>query len=197
MTIMLIASAMRVNEINPEDMYKRLSNSLDPDLLKKIPINKEEISTKVREDIMYQHIINLFDMSKIIGTDYAFIMVNMAIVPYTGLEKNTFYNWALSSYYANNKDRKIDVNWLIERRWIQLDESTQFISLHPVISDVAKSVLEPDSQKCAEFVKNMIDFTRDNRRGKTHIEWTKSMNMLELACKRICDETKMTIDLFF
>ena len=193
MTVMLIASAMRVNEITPDEMYKRLSNSLDPELQKQIPADKEEVSAAVREQAMEQHITTLFGMAEIIGTKYAPIMTNMAIIPYTGLEKKTFFEWAL----PGNKEACLDLDWLVERRWVQteqIDRDIQSISLHPVISYVADKELKPDSQKCAELVKNLITYARENER-KTYIEWARSKDFLELACKRIEDATILTVNL--
>jgi len=178
MTVMLIALAMKEDEIEPKDMLERLKKGLDTQLTD-YPVKKDdEYSYKT----MYGHIKTLFDIAKIRTNDnYVFIMTNMAIVPYTGMDKNTFYDWALKERYESNEynsRNRSDLEVLIRRGWIK--ENNHAISLHPVISEVANKELKPDSKKCAELIKNMMRF-----KGYYNVQKI----CLDLACERICDET--------
>ena len=197
MTIMLIALTMRTSKINAQDMLDRLKSSLDPNLPEKIPVNKEEISAKIREQVMYTHIKTLFDMTEIENNYILFcIMIHMTIVSYKGLSMEYFQKWVLSKLDFDGKDN-IDIyniEWLMKRRWIEFNEDTNEIALHPVISDVAFSVLKPDSIACSLLLKSMIEFAKENI-AKTYVEWQYCMSMLELACKRIRDKTKITADM--
>jgi tetratricopeptide (TPR) repeat protein len=197
MTVMLIASTMRANETTPKDMYERLQKGLDPELLTKIAVDKEEISAELRDQVMYQHILNLFNMDSFSKNDeensnLKYIMTNMAIVPYTGLQKEVFYQWALAERYAGKNYN--DINKLIKQRWLQYDVDTESLSLHLVISDVANKGLKPDSKKCKALIDNMIEVAEINI-SKTHIEWSICMHLMRLACIRICDNTENTVAL--
>ena len=196
MTVMLIASAMRKNRKTPKEMFERLQNSLDPRLRTKIAVEKEGLNSEERSKVMYEHVQTLFDMTEIHANgNYSFVMTNMALVPYTGLDIRTFYDWALREYYesqGHDDEYYGDLEDLIERRWIQ--SSNDLVSLHPVISDVAGKVLIPDSKKCVALIQSLIKFAEDNK-DKTHAERVKSMKVLELACKRVADDTEAAANL--
>ena len=195
MTVMLIAVAMQKSRIAPTEMYERLNSGLDPKLRTKIGVEKENISAEVREQAMYQHITNLFDMTQIHDNpNYSFIMTNMALVPYTGMNITTFYDWVLKEHYTVDgyDDRDFsDIDKLIDLRWIQADEDGQHIFLHPVISDVANNELKPDSVRCERFIKLTLA-SSDNYDEETFIEQNRYADMLSMAAKRISDESKMT-----
>ena len=193
MTIMLIAAAMKTHEMKPSQMLEKLWASFDPGLEKAIPVDKEEISVTVREQVMYQHVLNLFDMETFSekSTEQEHcrdIMTNLAIAPYHGLEIDKFCEWTLL-------DEQDALDKLIRLRWVQFDSDTRTVSLHPVISDVANTRLLPDSEKCLDLLLALVDFSDefldlpDEDEKKTYIEAKKTANILELSCKRICDET--------
>jgi len=196
MTVMLIASTMRVNEANAKDLYEKLSESLDPDLQKAIAVEKEEIPYAVREDVMYRHVLNLFNMEQF-DDDECFVMANMALISYTGLEKRQFLH--LSSTvrydYEPEEDDSIEysdsdyvyIDKLIKLRWIQHDEG--IISLHPVISDVAYQTLEPDCESCAPLIDGLHEKI-DNIIGlekATYTERNECLDMVALMYKRLAE----------
>lgn len=193
MTVTLIAAAMRKNRKSPEEMFKLLQAGLDPDLLTKISVDKEEIDAGDRERIMYDHIVTLFNFSEIRKKrNCSFIMTNMAIIPYTGVETRSFYHWALQGRYK--KEDFSDVEWLAEHRWIQLEDD--HVSLHPVISDVVYRRFKPDSKKCGALIQAMIGFINEDP-DKTYIGQHKFHNLLELACMRIADQSELTMTLYY
>lgn len=199
MTLMLIATAMQKSLKTPAEMLARLQNGLDPKLRTKIAVDKEGISSEERENVVYEHIRNLFNMEEIIANDnYSVIMTNMAIIPYTGVAKKTFYIWALSEHYKSDEyddEDYTDMDSLIDHRWIQYDGETHHVSLHPIISDLAYRELKPDSVKCSAMIKRMNEYA-EGCFDKTHIEIIDGTEMLGLACKRIADETELTTDLY-
>jgi len=192
MTVMLIASAMRQGMKTPKEMLERLQNSLDPGLRTQIAVDKEGLSDKDRKQVMYGHIKTLFDMEKIKpDVNYSYIMTNMALVPYEGLKKEDFYEYALKGHYESQGHIDAyydDLDYLIDRYWVQSSDGK--VSLHPVISDVVykDEDLSPDSQKCVALIESLIKLTKDHE-SETHVAWANSMNMLKLACERITDET--------
>jgi tetratricopeptide (TPR) repeat protein len=201
MTLMLIATVMLKSDKTSEEMLARFKKGLDPKLRTKIAVDKEEISAEDRENVVYGHIRSLFNMEDIAANEnYAFIMTNMAIVPYTGLEKKIFYDWALSERYRSDEyddEDYTDIDCLVDRRWIQeeIRENVRYVSLHPVISDVACRELMPDSVKCIDLVGNLIKECARLCLDKTYVEYIEGTKMLETAYGRISDETKLTANL--
>jgi len=195
MTVMLIASTMRQGEKTPKEMLERLQNSLDPRLRTEIAVDKEGLSDEDRKQVMYGHIKTLFDMEKIKpDVDYSYIMTNMALVPYEGLKKKDFYEYALKGHYESQGHIDAyydDLDYLIDRYWVQSSDGK--VSLHPVISDVVykDEDLSPDSQKCVALIESLIKLTKDHE-SETHVAWANSMSMLKLACERITDESGLT-----
>jgi len=206
MTIMLIATAMRESEIPPKTMLKRLQEGFEK-LRTEIELDKEGLDSASREQTIEMHIQTLFDMSEIeANTNYAYIMTNMAIVPESGLELKIFYKWALSEWYKNDdSDDKnyTDMNHLIKRNWIKVTykEKTPYISLHRLISDVANKKLKPDSNKCSKLIEHLVDVAFNDfgieKDTQYRVLAEKIVNMLELACKRIHDETILSAKLWY
>ena len=193
MTVMIIALAIHRCDITPQEMLERLQNGFDPKLRTEISIKKADLNDRERKAVMYEHLANLFDMTKM-NQNESFIMTNMAIAPYFGIKKKMFYEDALSELYKEesfNDKNYTDIDNLIALRWIQYDEQTNCISLHPIISDIATMQLKPDSKKCKDFICNMVDIaivlTNQN-----YTKRTTGAELLKLACKRINDETWYT-----
>ena len=205
MTLMLIACAMREGEKTAGAMLARLKNSVDLHLPTSFAIEKEGLPVRESDQVMYRHILTLFDMAEIEqseNSNYAYIMANMAIVAYEGMAKKQFYQWALADRYPADPygdEDYTDLNWLIKRGWVQFDADTRRISLHPVISDVAAHKLAPDSETCGPLLKGMLEATKDYGGGMLaefdDYKCYAYRHMLELACKRIGDETETTANL--
>jgi len=193
MTVMLIATAMKVSGISAVEMLGRLRESFDTELGSAVAVNKEEIPTDLREQMMHNHILNLFDMSRFTKAQ-SYLMVNMSVVPYTGMERELFFEWVDAATE--------ELDNLIRLRWVEQDMDTDKISLHPVISDVANSRLCPDSVICAGlleyFVSLRYEFFKlpDGNERKTYVTAQKVVSDIDLACKRIIDETGDTACLY-
>jgi len=201
MTIMLVATTMRKSNISPVEMLKRLENNFIPKLRTKIKLIKESVEGFKCEQEIGKHIHALFDMTQIQSNDsYVCIMTNMALLSDTGMEKKLFYRLALSEHYhsdLHDDEDYTDINWLIERRWIQenYNDNTSHISLHAVISDVVNHTLKPDSSKCRVFLENLHKLTDSSFNG-TYIDVAVVADMLKMACARVNDETLLTAALW-
>ena len=196
MTVMIIALTMRESDIKPKNMLQRLQKSLTTDLRTKIAINKEDISDKEREKAMCSHLENLFDMAALQSKDsYARIMTNMAIISYSGISKERFYDLVLLKHYKDNNRNNpnfTDLNKLIKLRWIQCnEEQIPKISLHPVISEVASTQFKPDSEKCRDLLQSMLIYADECSR-QTYVERNVCAKRLRFACNRIKNETVTT-----
>jgi tetratricopeptide (TPR) repeat protein len=193
MTVMLVAIALNECEISASKMLSRLQNGLNPKLRTKIEVNKEGLNNNERKAAMYCHLNNLFDMTKIQDSDnYTHIMTNMAIVPYSGLDKEVFYDWALSEFYSEDDfdDRDYtDLNDLIKMGWIQHDDVTKKVSLHPVISDVATEMLKPSCESCNDLICEMYGYVVECL-CQTYIEKINGIELIDFACKRVSGESE-------
>ena len=213
MAVMLIAAAMKVHEVTPDDMLRKLQASLDPRLMQKISIKKEEIDVghADRKQAMYLHIQALFDMEEIHANEsYSFFMTNMAIMPhkgmaYKGMSKEEFCHWALDKRYSYDvcnygiiEYTKADcsaIDELIRLRWIEYDSETNSISLHPVVSEVANTILEPDSEKCGNLVDGFLEYAAVDE-AFDFFQNSEYLNLIELAGKRISDKSGLTFGLY-
>ena len=112
--------------ITPEDMYLELSGGiLDNENFRKVKSNKDNY---LSEDILYNHIKKLFDMSQLSDAE-SLIMSNMSLVPITGMDFTLFADLK----GAENED---DIDALIDKGWIQIDSERYTISLHSIVKAV-------------------------------------------------------------
>ena len=196
MVTMLVATSMKKDNVKPQEMLEILKEGLNTELPARFRINKEDLST-ADEQTMYQHILTLLDMSEIIENENRkYIMTNMSLVPYSGIDREVFYHWALKDRYPPNKHNKPDWNdlgWLIERRWVEEwveelpdGEKIIHISLHHSISDVAFYKLRPNGENCRGLVDGFIDFNIYSH-SRTYLEQEKAVELMGLACKRLED----------
>jgi len=199
MAVELVAAALSKSGQTAQDMFERLKNGLDPGLRTKVTVEKEEISAEERKNTIFSHIRNLFDMSEVRGNPaFAFIMANMSILPYTGITANQFYQWALAGHYENDIDEaENDINELIERRWLQSDASatTRKISLHPIVSDVAREELKPDSEKCGGLIKGITEYSLTGYPFNDYRQKLEFAQMVGFACLHIPDDTNLSREL--
>ena len=205
MTIMLYAISMAKDKISPQKMLAILEKSLSPKLPTKFSVKKDESAER---QAVYGHIQALFNMSdgglniEFIDADdteegeitendvRVYIMANMSLVPYSGLEVETFHQWVLSHLYESNEYGMIDrteLNWLIERRWIEYDSQADKLSLHPVISEAVYDTLMPDSDICFNLLDGLATHAIENLE-KTHVEHRDIAEKLSLACKRLSND---------
>ena len=194
-TLMLIATGMSKSGIPPIEMLKLLENGLTPNLCREIKIDKEGLTRSQRTQVMEEHLRTLFDLTSIqLNKNYKHIMTNMTLVSNKGIEKESFFTWALQEKCISIND----LDWLVDRRWIQLrdERNTQYISLHTVISDIVNRELNPNSEKCRSFLLNMISST-DKSFDETHHEVSIAANMMQTACERITDASDITAGLYY
>ena len=200
MTIELAAAALYMNGESIKSMLERLKIGITK-IGAYAEIDKEEVNARDRQQTISEHISKLFDVSDIfINTNYNFIMTNLSIIPTEGIYVGAFYNWALSTFYSNNKDEaKKDLYNLRKQRWLQinLDENTgnKIISLHPTIAEISFDYLKPNSKECIGLLTGYIDEAKEYMR-KSYIEKTNLIKLLSYACDKIEDEEIMVSELY-
>ncbi|MBU3089822.1 tetratricopeptide repeat protein [Clostridium gasigenes] len=102
---------------------------------------------KYNEDLMYNHIKSLFDFYNNSENEKK-ILTNLCLVGYNGIECTQFLKW------INSEEDFTDINNLINTGWVV--ENNNKISLHPVISEIAYRELEPNIEKCIDFLNNFV-----------------------------------------
>lgn len=145
LTIEIIAKSMKKSHKSAMQMYDLLKNegvkSLNS-LIKGPKIHSQS-------DIAYKYIENLF-VTDDMTVDEKTIMASLALMPKTGVFASDFMEWA-------GIDGFDTINSLIERSWIIWDADRDYISVHPVIQDIVKLKLLPDSNLCT----NLLDTARE------------------------------------
>ncbi len=76
------------------------------------------------------------------------ILRYMAMVPISGISIGLFYDICQLDSYD-------DINELIDHSWVMLDDETDILSMHPVIADVVRAKLAPDTENCAVYIEGL------------------------------------------
>ena len=130
-TVELIARQMKASRRTPAQMRELLqTEGLHTNLKEKI---KREGSAS--QGSAYEYIARLFAFSNL-SNECEQILRWMAMVPYTGIDIGLFYDICQLESYD-------EINDLIAHSWLQLDEETDILSMHPVIGDVVREQLHP------------------------------------------------------
>ncbi len=136
----LIARQMKASHRTPAQMNALLqTGGLQTNLKEKVKREGSEVQGSA-----YEYISRLFAFSGL-SEESGQILRWMAMVPYTGIDAGLFCDICqLDSFDA--------INDLVAHSWLQLDEDTDVLSMHPVISDVVREQLHP----CVENGKTYI-----------------------------------------
>jgi len=197
MTVMLIATAMTLCRITPKEMLLQLQNGLGAGLRTPMQVKKD---SKLHEEEIAKHIEILFDMSQL-SSNQSYILANLSLLPATGIEAKLFYELALVERYKDdsyNDYNYVDINWLINHRWIQEHYINQisYISLHGVVAETAHRKLKESGIMCRDFVVGLIGST-DESFNKTYKEIAHSVEMLKMVSKRFLGDGDVMSGLFY
>ncbi|MBR6425395.1 MAG: TIR domain-containing protein [Oscillospiraceae bacterium] len=142
-TVELIARQMKASRRSPEQMLTLLrSGGLHTNLREKI---KREGSTS--SGSAFEYISKLFAFSNL-SEESEQILRWMAMVPYTGIDISLFSDICQLESYD-------EVNDLIAHSWLQLDEDTDVLSMHPVIADVVREQLHPTVETGKTYIAGL------------------------------------------
>ena len=188
-TVELIAKTLDSGIITPTDMLTKLKSGLNVHVKKKVMLNKDG---KQVEEEMYEHIRNVLDISGVCESKTSKeILMNMSLIPYCGINKKLFLDWIECDDYD-------EVDNLIKKSWLREDKTNDLISLHPVVSDVVCSALQPNSEKCENLVNSFIfcfEYASDLKNA-SYIEQKKTTRYGQLIISRITDQTELTAELY-
>lgn len=138
----LLAKQMAAGRINPKDMLEKLNNGG----LKNSGFEKIRVGNS-KEHNAYSYIHTLFDISEL-SEDERYILLNLSLIPPTGISTEIFYKWCELSTYDN-------INSLVVSGWINHDEVYDTISLHPVVADIMLDELDKDVSLCTTLLSSI------------------------------------------
>ncbi|MEE1066195.1 MAG: NB-ARC domain-containing protein, partial [Acutalibacteraceae bacterium] len=152
MTIELLAKQMMAGRITPEKMLSKLRDGGIGDSGKeKVLTGKDGVRSAMRA---YEHIRALFDVSDL-SEDEIYILANLSLIPHTGVPTELFHDWCELDGYDG-------INELVHTGWIRCDKEKDFISLHPVIGDLAFDLLNERNVDVAKFLSNLTEFSKED-----------------------------------
>lgn len=148
-TVELIAKQMKASRRKPAEMLALLKNT--------------GTNTKLREKVKragsntglssFDYIRQMFQLSGL-SEEERHVLCCMTMLPYTGMDISLFAQYCgLESYD--------EINSLLARSWLMLDEDTDMLMLHPVICDVVKAELNPTPEMCADYIIGLWNDVKD------------------------------------
>ena len=133
MAIELVARLMNSKRIRPEDMlYQLKENGISPEISGNVKHGFSKGQT------IYEYIQTMFCLDRLTESEKQ-IMKNLSVLPVSGVSVENFMKW------CELKDGEV-INSLIDRNWIRYNLRNDYISLHPLISDVIHNSVEIDSE---------------------------------------------------
>ena len=148
LTIELLAKLMAGKRIKPAAMLERLKEE------GVFGQQKGEVSHGfLKKDTVYAHIKALFRIEDLADEERE-ILMNLSLLPIEGVSVEQFLRWCeLEDCEA--------VNRLIGRSWILYDEKRDYMSLHPVISDVVRAECGVSFRTCEIMLRNLREQMND------------------------------------
>lgn len=142
-TVELIAKQMRSSHKTPAKMLELLKETgVNTNLKDKVVHSTGDLSMS-----SFDYIRQMFCISNL-SEEEKHVMCCMTMLPYTGIDLEKFKDWCDFESYD-------DINSLISKSWLMLNEETDNLSMHPVICDVVKDQLSPDIRSCADYIHGL------------------------------------------
>ena len=164
LSIRLIASAMQARRIKPARMLEMLREN-----------SKEIKENEKLAAIIYGRLKNVFQLTAL-SDDEMFVLKNLALIPLSGIEVETFSDWCGADYD--------DIDALIDKNWIVHDPVMDKIHLHPLVADLMLEELAKDPECCAEFLDHMVSaFTNTFRHS--YEEKQQKLDYINSVCTRL------------
>ena len=140
-TVELLARQMKASHCKAWEMLDRLKTG---------GVNthyKETIGKDKADGSAFDHILRLFETADL-TPEQEQILLWMSMMPYTGMEIGLFHDICELDDYD-------DLNILIAHSWLNLDEDTDVLSMHPIIADVVRDRLKPDVEKGKTYIAGL------------------------------------------
>ncbi len=172
MTVELIAKQMKSGRATPQKTLAALSNGGLVDSGKeKIEVGKDSVLSR---QSAYDHIRALFDISELDGNEL-YILGNLSLIPHSGISTEQFKEWGGLEDYET-------INTLITEGWIRWDEETDFISLHPVVSDIMFELVKEEKIDFEKLIKSLTGCLDSDEYDTASFEKRTDINDISLFC---------------
>ena len=145
MTIELLAKQMMAGRVKPQKMLEKLKNGGISDS------GREKVRTtkdgKLAMQSMYDHIQALFDLSEL-DEDEKYALANLALIPHTGIATDLFCEWCEIEGFDT-------INKLVAEGWVRWDRERDYISLHPLLSELIFHTLDNIESLTSKYISNI------------------------------------------
>ncbi len=140
--IELIAKQMKASYLSAEEMLRYMRDgSIKTALPETVPGRKDQKTA-------FGHMCSVFNLNSISDEDAA-ILRYLSIMGPKGVPAARFRDWAeLKSFEG--------INALVRKSWVR-SEGRKF-SLHPLVSDVVRELLQPTVENCGAFLNKVADY---------------------------------------
>ncbi len=148
MTVELLAKQMKSGRATPQKMLDTLrKGGIGESGKEKVESGKD---SNLSRQSAYDHIRALFDISEL-DENELYILGNLSLIPHSGISTEQFKDWCELDDYET-------INSLITEGWIRWDEEKDFISLHPVISDIMFELVKEETADISLLLDSFSDF---------------------------------------
>lgn len=159
LTVELCARTLKMSRprMTPEALLEKLrAGDLGDSNFAKVASRKDRDQQKRRIE---EHIRNLFRISDLPPAELSYMANATLICEEYGLP----YDWFAEAQSEFDQDV---MQHLLDRGWIQLDQKTDMLSIHPLIRQVARGVIEPSVEVSGSFLNGLrAIFERNYQNG--------------------------------
>lgn len=131
MTVELLAKQMMAGRVKSEKMLEKLKDGGISESGKEKVFHANE-KGKISRESTYDHIQALFNLSDI-DEDKKYVLANLSLIPHTGISSELFKEWCEIEDFNT-------INNLTIEGWIRWDREKDYISLHPLVSEVVQKI---------------------------------------------------------
>lgn len=139
LSIRLVASTMQSRRLKPAQMLELLQQGSI------VMASKNERAA----DLIFGRLRKVFSLAEM-GKDELFLLKNLALMPFSGIDVETFCTWCETDDYDI-------VDALIQKSWIIHDPVKDQIHLHPLVTELAEEKLVYDPDCCNQLIRNLAD----------------------------------------
>ena len=152
-TIELLAKQCKASRIKPSKMLEKLKASgISTSGKEKVRINKDG---RLSVESTLAHLHAIFDITDL-TENQKYVLMNLSLLPPSGVSCEDFAGWCEIDNYD-------DINSLENSGWLRIDDETDYVSLHPIISELIYDELKPDSspEKCEKMIKALTEWIKN------------------------------------
>lgn len=172
MTVELLAKQMKSGRATPQKMLDTLrKGGIGESGKEKVESGKD---SNLSRQSAYDHIRALFDVSDL-DENEIYILGNLSLIPHSGISTEQFKDWCELEDYET-------INSLVSEGWIRWDEEKDFISLHPVVSDIMFELIKEEKIDFEKLINSLTNCLDSDEYDTLSYETRKDINDISLFC---------------